>query len=311
MPTPLQKDTAQAIVNIFETGAVRGRYGEVTLIQGDTGHLTYGRSQTTLTSGNLHALISRYCDASGAKWSDRLKLHLPRFEHHDLSLDGDTQVHNLLRAAADDPVMRQTQDDFFDDVYWSDALHHAQRARISLPLGLAVIYDSTVHGSWEAMRDRTNAERGSVARLGEEGWINAYLQTRRQWLAQHTRPDLRATVYRMDALMRLADQGYWSLELPLVVRGLEISEATMAALPPDCFDGPEPGQRGLSAQSPLPCGLDVRLMQVGLSFRGVSIKADGIFGQTSAKRVREYQASQGLPSTGIADAQLVAELAQF
>ena len=48
MLTITQKKTAQAIINIFETGVVLGNYGQVTLIDGDTGHLTFGRSQTTL-----------------------------------------------------------------------------------------------------------------------------------------------------------------------------------------------------------------------------------------------------------------------
>ena len=38
------------------------------------------------------------------------------------------------------------------------------------------------------------------------------------------------------------------------------------------------------------------------------IKADGIFGQTSHRRVKEYQALQGLPVTGVADISLIAEL---
>ena len=66
MLTELQKKTAKAIVNIFETGRPLGDYSKVTLLQGDTGHLTYGRSQTTLGSGNLYLLIKSYCKASGA-----------------------------------------------------------------------------------------------------------------------------------------------------------------------------------------------------------------------------------------------------
>ena len=50
--TELQRKTIQAMVNIFETSAVLGRYAQVTLIPGDTGGLTYGRSQTTINSGN-------------------------------------------------------------------------------------------------------------------------------------------------------------------------------------------------------------------------------------------------------------------
>jgi len=43
----LQKRTAQAIVNIFETGSAAGDYGNFTAVDGDTRHLMYGRSQTT------------------------------------------------------------------------------------------------------------------------------------------------------------------------------------------------------------------------------------------------------------------------
>lgn len=48
MPTELQKNTARAIVNIFKTGSTQGKCGNVTLLARDSGHLTYGRSQTTL-----------------------------------------------------------------------------------------------------------------------------------------------------------------------------------------------------------------------------------------------------------------------
>ena len=48
MLTELQKKTTHAIVNIFETGSAHGHYAQVTLMSGDTGHLTYGRSQRTL-----------------------------------------------------------------------------------------------------------------------------------------------------------------------------------------------------------------------------------------------------------------------
>ena len=55
-------------------------------------------------------------------------------------------------------------------------------------------------------------------------------------------------------------------------------------------------------------GLDARLVQLGLSDRGADIKADGIFGQTSVKRLAEYQQANGLPATGVADLALIAQL---
>lgn len=112
MLTAIQTKTAQAIVNFFETSAVLGDYGNVTLIAGDTGHLTFGRSQTTLGAGNLAILLDRYCANPGARFGTALTPFLPRFAAKDLALDHERHLHNLLRSSADDPVMRETQDAF-------------------------------------------------------------------------------------------------------------------------------------------------------------------------------------------------------
>ncbi len=308
MLTATQKKTAESLVNIFETGEVLGDYGQVTLIAGDTGHLTFGRSQTTLGSGNLNELMQRYCANSGARFGTRLASYLPRFAARDLKLDTESKLHNLLRASADDNVMRDTQDTFFDETYWQPAAQAAERLQITSPLGVAVVYDSFVHGSWKAMRNRTTQQVGDITSISEQKWIAAYIAVRRAWLAQSSRADLRATVYRMDAFQRLIDQDYWGLELPLVVRGQEISSVTLSATPRGCYDGPQPGTRSLALQSPLQRGLDVRLLQLGLSDRGVDIKADGIFGQTSLQLIKKYQSTHGLPVTGVADVALIAQL---
>jgi chitosanase len=134
------------------------------------------------------------------------------------------------------------------------------------------------------------------------------VRQRRQWLAHHSREDLRATVYRMDAFQRLIDNGMWALELPLVVRKQEISTATLSALPPGCYDGPAPGTRPIALATPLMRGLDVRRVQLALSDRDVDIRADGIFGQTSMKIVRNFQAAQGLPATGSLDPATIVSL---
>jgi len=308
MLTPLQKQTAQAIVNLFETSSARGDYGAVTVIPGDTGHLSFGRSQTTLGSGNLHALLQRYCDNAGARFGPRLAPWLERVEQRDTTLDHELRLHNLLRATADDPVMREMQDLFFDEGYWQPAARIAAGMGITTPLGLAVVYDSLIQGSWKTVRDLTIDHAGHLAEFGERAWIEAYISTRHAWLAGHRRSDLRATAYRMEAFQRLAEQAYWGLELPLVVRGAELSPATLYATPPGCYDGPQPGTRAIALQTPLARGLDVRLLQLALSERGIAIKADGIFGRTSANLLRDYQLSAGLPATGVADPALIGQL---
>lgn len=308
MLTPTQKQTAKAIVNIFETSSVLGDYGMVTLIEGDTGHLTFGRSQTTLGSGNLHKLLLEYCNNPGARFRETLLPYMPRFATRDFGLDNDQHLHNILRASADDPVMRETQDAFFDQVYWQPAERAAALSGICTPLGIAVVYDSIVHGSIKLIRDRTNQFSGTVKNLGERAWIAAYVRARRQWLGNHPRRDLRPTVYRMEAFQRLLDLDAWGLELPLVVRGQEISAATLSATPPGCYDCPQPGTRALAVESPLMRGLDVRLVQLGLSQRGIDLHADGVFGTASLNGVKAYQAIHGLPVTGAVDLALIALL---
>ena len=301
---------AKAIVNIFETGAVRGDYGAVTLLPGDTGRLTFGRARTTLGSGNLHLLAQRYCGTVGARFAGRLRAWLPALAGRNAAADQALKLHNLLRATADDPVMRDVQDAFFDEMDWDPAVRAATRLGIRSPLGITVVHDGWVHGSWPLLRDRTQAA-GALAQVGEHEWVQRYVRMRREWLGTHPNALLRATVYRMDAFQRLIEQDAWALPLPLVVRSEEISTASLAALPRNCHDGPEPGTRELAVRSPLLRGLDVRWLQLALSDQGCDLRADAIFGNVSARFVRAFQRSHELAETGVADARVIERLLEL
>lgn len=302
-----QAQAAKAIVNIFETGTVRGDYGQVTVQPGDTGRLSYGRAQATLGSGNLHQVVARYCAMVGARFAARLRPWLPALAARSPAADTDLKLHNLLRACADDPVMRDVQDAFFDEMFWDPAVRAAIRLGIRSPLGVAVVYDSWLHGSWGLLRDRTIAG-GTLQQVGEHEWIQRYVRLRRDWLATHPNPLLRKTVHRMDAFQRLIAVDAWGLPLPLAVRGEEVSLATLSALPRGCYDGPEPGTRDLAVQSPLLRGLDVRLVQLALSDQGCDVRADGIFGAVTARFIRAFQRTSDLPENGIADTELIDRL---
>jgi Glycosyl hydrolase family 46 len=164
--TDEQEQTAKAIVNIFETGRVRADYANVTLIPGDSGQLTYGRTQTTLASGGLHELIRAYTSAPGAVFRSDLEPFLGALEARDPALNDNLYFRNLLSAAADDPVMRRTQDDFFDRTKWRPANQAAARDGIVSALGTAVVYDSVVHGSWQTLRARANTVAGVASAPG-------------------------------------------------------------------------------------------------------------------------------------------------
>ena len=77
MLTTLQEATIKSILNIFETSQVGGDYASITLIPGDTGGLTYGRSQTTLNSGGLFSLVADYVADPARPYAEALGPYLP------------------------------------------------------------------------------------------------------------------------------------------------------------------------------------------------------------------------------------------
>ena len=227
MISSLQKLTTQAIINIFETSRIHGDYGRVTLLEHDTGHLTYGRSQTTLASGNLYVLIKSYCDADAAEYADDLRPYLESLGNRDLTLDHDQRFRRLLRNAGNDPVMHTVQDAFFDRVYWEPAIKSADYIGAETGLGTTIVYDSRIHGSWHAIRDQTNSDIGSLSEIGERIWFEQYVAKRHHWLATHSNIGLHATVYRMESFQELIVSDNWDLHLPLVVRGITIDQAAL------------------------------------------------------------------------------------
>ncbi len=300
MLSEIQKETAKAIVNIFETGSARGDYARVTLLTGDSGHLTYGRAQTTLGSGNLYLLIKAYCEAPGAVCARALRPYLPRLADIDLRLDTDWTFRSLLKEAGGDPVMRETQDAFFDRVFWMPAAAAAKRTGLTEPLSIAIVYDSVVHGSWVAMRDRTIARVGDAARAGERKWAEAYLDTRRDWLAGHSNALLRKTVYRMDSLKALIKAGKWKLDLPILVRGVRIDADVLDIRPPVTASAIDAATRNLRLTDPPMTGNDVRALEAALAKEGYAIDQDGVFDAGLEAALKSFQRDYGLVDDGIA-----------
>jgi chitosanase len=295
--TALQKAAAQAIVNIFETGSVRGNYADVTLLPGDTGQLTYGRSQTTLASGNLYLLIKDYAERNDGAYCEQLRTYLPQLEACDPALNRDAVFRDLLADAGEDPVMHEVQDAFFDRVYWQPALRSADAIGAKLALSAAVIYDSTVHGSWAELRDLTRARYGELARIGEKRWMADYVQVRRNWLATNPNLVLRKTVYRMDAFAELIQRGNWTLRLPFSVRGEEISEATLGVSGP--VRVPAGPKRVLHLATPAMTGPDVVWLQQQLVRAGLHVHETGNFDQQTEEAVRTFQKAHDLRPDGI------------
>lgn len=297
--TPLQKRAAQAIVNVFETGSAAGDYAMVTLLQGDSGHLTYGRAQTTLGSGNLHLLIKAYCDAPGAQFGGLLAPFLRRLADIDLSLDHDDMFRQVLKAAGADPVMQDAQDAFFDRLYWTPAEIAAKSLGLGDPLALAIVYDSKVHGSWVRIRDRVMERHGTPSHIGQRRWAEHYVSERRHWLGHHANTLLRRTVYRMDALTTLIQANNWSLALPFSVRGQTISADVLGAGTVR-VSAEDDDQRTLKLTDPPMSGADVKAVQQVLAQLGWAINVDGVYDRGTHRCVSQFQDESGLVPDGIA-----------
>lgn len=268
-----------------------GDYGAVTVLPGDTGHLSYGRSQVTLGSGNLYRMIQLYCSTPRAAFP-WLSSYLPRMQQRDFALDTDMTLRAFLQQAGQDRVMRTVQDQFFDANYWSPAAQSAANFGISSALGTSVVYDSHVQGAWATVRDLTTAQCGALGVISENDWVSQYLNVRRDWLANHPNPALHPTVYRVDCFLSLIQDSSWDLALPINIQGVTIDEDTLVGAAP---------ARILSLTVPPITGDDVRTVQRALIAAGADLIVDGVFGPQTQAAVEQFQQRQGLAADGIVD----------
>jgi chitosanase len=285
----LQQNTARAIVNVFETGRIPGNYAAVAVLKGDSGHLSYGRSQAALGSGVLFQLLDCYCQKQSAKYAAQLQPYLPRFRNRDFALDTDDALKALLKlAATNDPIMRLTQDQFFDSRYLAPACSDAAALGVVEPLGATVIYDSRIQGGWPLLKQRI----GPVTSRGSKDWVQRYIALRKAWLSSLA-PPLPSTVYRMDSFDSLVKLGNWNLDLPVTVHSIAITAEALAG------DVPDQGQsRTLRLATPYLRGSDVTAVQQALQQKGFPITPDGVYGAFTSKLVEQWQRTHAITEDG-------------
>lgn len=224
MNTIIDKKTKiQYIVNVFETGSIKGDYGNISIYNDGPSNekqVTYGRSQTT-EYGNLVDLIKLYVARNG-KYSDFFTPYIAKIGKTPLCRDMDFVTR--LKQAGSDPIMVAAQDDFFDTHYWEPALKFCTKNGFIKPLSGLVIYDSFIHsGSILSFLRNKFKENVPVAGGNEDNWITSYLQARKFWLENHTTPILRKTVYRVNNMITAKDQGNWELNSPFIANGVIVS----------------------------------------------------------------------------------------
>jgi hypothetical protein len=143
-----------------------------------------------------------------------------------------------LSLAGQTPEMRAAQRQVMTERYLQPAIDACEGSNFTLPLSLAVIYDAKNHGSYELIRDRDTVTHEQLAaqvtvdrsdhgqsESFEKAWISEYVRLRDQWLASV--PRLASTRYRTRLFLNLIAATNWDLDLPIVVQGVKLTDATL------------------------------------------------------------------------------------
>ena len=210
---------AEAIVRIFETGKPLGDPSAVAVLNDGAG-VSYGVSQFTHRSGSLLQVVEAYLGLGGEIGREVIEDRLPLLRNRSKAaiekLAGDDRFKKALRAAGVTREMREAQRAVSYERYMQPAVAECGAFGFELPLSLAVVHDSMVHGSWERLAN-------NIGPVGEErSWIKRYLEDRDDWLRSVTR--LKATAYRTRFFLTQIKRGNWELKLPVNVNGFALTE---------------------------------------------------------------------------------------
>ncbi len=223
------KIKALAIVNVFETSRPFGNYAACVVLDDGAG-ISYGISQFTHRSGSLLDVVEAYLAAGGTAGASVIleKLYLLR-QKSPLAiktLAADSRFKNALRKAAATREMKAAQWHITRERYLAPAVRECELRGFVLPLSLAVVYDSMIHGSWERIAAGVSVSEHSRF-TPETKWILQYLQKRHQWLSSIRR--LKATTYRTRFFLGQVAVSNWQLKLPIIVQGVRLTDAMFAS----------------------------------------------------------------------------------
>lgn len=228
--TPFHKRKIESVVNVFETGSAQGHYDALVKLMDYkhpvTGELmvqvTYGRSQTT-EFGHLKALVQDYIESVGDYSSDFIPYGNRIGKMPSLATD-EFFCRRLQLAGKEDPAMKKCQDEFFDVKYYQPAYSWFSQREFTLPFSLLVIYDSFIHsgGILSFLRKRFS-EVVPASGGDEKKWIAQYVNARHQWLANHSNPLLRNTIYRTNCFRTQIQNENWDLSQSINAHGIIIN----------------------------------------------------------------------------------------
>jgi chitosanase len=205
----------------METGTLEPDYDNISIFNdgpNDIKQITYGKLQTT-EFGNLKDLLNYYLSLEG-KYDDIFEKYIDDVGKKQLYKNEEFKK-ALKDAANNDPAMREAQEWLFEEKYWKPAVKFFVENKFTTPLSMLVIFDSYIHSGSIASFLRRRFNELVPARGGnEKKWITQYLETRHEWLKNHSRPILRKTIYRTKAYIREANKNNWDLNGDFNANGL-------------------------------------------------------------------------------------------
>jgi hypothetical protein len=219
---------ALAIVHIFETAKPFGDYSAVAVLNDGAG-ISYGINQFTHRSGSLIKVISEYLKTPNAPFGDTLRLSIDILSTPTVGAikmaSSNENLKQALKFAGQEPAMQAAQRKVADALYLTPAIAACDGSHFTLPLSLAVIYDSINHGSYQKIRDEVTVDRTDHGNSDsfEKAWIAEYVHLRDAWLASV--PRLAVTRYRTRLFLNLIRADNWQMDLPITVQGVRLTDA--------------------------------------------------------------------------------------
>ncbi|MFT5434583.1 MAG: LysM repeat protein, partial [Myxococcota bacterium] len=232
---------AMQITNVLETGGI-GNHGAIN--DYDSGIISYGQHQATLSGGALEALLDRYLASSNTAEADALRPFMARVRQKDQSLRTDAAFKAALTAAGSDSAMQTAQDSAIIESHYNPAARRAEGWNVTSPLGVTMLYDTNIQGGLLSCLQTAKSTVGGVP--GQNGiteltFLQAFNDARRARLTRlgqdtsRTERDQRAILssrYRCDEFDTLLASGNLELAGPIRVRG-----TTVEGMRPESADG--------------------------------------------------------------------------
>jgi chitosanase len=190
-----------------------------------------GRRQCTLSigftadGGNLRKVLERYAEAGGS-YGAQLAPYIAELKSGSPGTDAEF-IALLKQAGTKDPLMKQVQEQMFEELYLGPAFEWAAEHGFGKALSHLVIADSFLHsGSMLGFLMQRFPEKKPKDGGNEEIWIYQYANARRGWLSSHSNKLLHNTVYRCDCFLREIGRDNWDLALsPISMHGTEVEYA--------------------------------------------------------------------------------------